>query len=1030
MLQNFGMKLNSARSAAFFAALFLFGLNIALAQETTFKTNGPDDYREGIHAFTNATIWKNYNTKLENATLLIKDGKVVEAGAGVSVPAGAIVHDMKGKFIYPSFIDVFSDYGMPAVAKAQGGEGPQMESNVKGAYGNNQAIHTDFHADKNFVVNDKAADELRKLGFGAVLTHRKDGIARGTGAVVTLNTDKENKVMVKADASAHLSFSKGSSTQDYPESLMGRIALIRQTYYDAQWYKSSKEKKEYNISLEEWNAEQALPQVFDAGDWQKILRADKIGDEFGVQYIVRGKGNEYQRIDELKAANVKLITTLNFPKAYDVEDPYKAMWVSLEEMKNWELAPTNCAALAKAGIDFAITTTDLENKGDFLSVLRKSVKYGLDSTTALKALTYTPASFVNVYDKVGSLESGKLANFFITSKPLFDDKCEINETWVQGKRYSYKEFEPKDIRGEYALSVFGRRPLAYKLKITGDVSSPKATVMVRDTIKVDAQLYYKGNDVTLTFEPEKKSELGMLQLVGLINHDTKKWNGNAVIGGINTTTWEATQTKGPEADTSKAKPDTTNYTANLGKVIYPFVAYGAEELPKQENVLIKNGNVWTNEAEGNLANTDVVIKAGKISAVGKELSCADCKVIDATNKHVTAGIIDEHNHIAISEGVNEGTEAASSEVRIGDVVTSEDINMYRQLSGGVVAAQLLHGSANPIGGQSALIKFRWGYAPEKLKIEGADGFIKFALGENVKQSNWGDHNRVRYPQTRMGVEQTYYNYFTKAKEYKARWNTYNGSAANSVRKGMPPATEMPRRDLQLDALVEIMDKKRFITCHSYVQSEINMLMHVADSFNFKVNTFTHILEGYKVADKMKAHGANASTFADWWAYKYEVIDAIPYNSALLTKMGINTAVNSDDAEMARRLNQEAAKAIKYGGLTEEQAWKLCTYNPAKMLHLDNRMGSIKAGKDADIVVWSDNPLSIYAKAEKTFVDGICFYDIEKDAQMHDWILKERARLVQKMLNEKKGGAPTQEPTKKDNRAYSCSEAEEFEHQHN
>jgi hypothetical protein len=308
-----------------------------------------------------------------------------------------------------------------------------------------------------------------------------------------------------------------------------------------------------------------------------------------------------------------------------------------------------------------------------------------------------------------------------------------------------------------------------------------------------------------------------------------------------------------------------------------------------------------------------------------------------------------------------------------------------------------------------------------MKIEGADGFIKFALGENVKQSNWGDRNRVRYPQTRMGVEQTYYNYFTKAREYEKQWK----SAITSI-KGKQTSVSLPRRDIELEALVEILNSKRFITCHSYVQSEINMLMHVADSFGFKVNTFTHILEGYKVADKMKAHGVHASTFADWWAYKYEVIDAIPQNAAILMRMGINTAINSDDAEMARRLNQEAAKSVKYAGMSEEEAWKMVTINPAKMLHLDNRTGSIKSGKDADVVVWSAHPLSVYAKAEKTFVDGILFFDIEKDAERREQIKAERARLIQKMLDNKKGGGATQEPTPKGNHTYSCGRAD---HEH-
>jgi imidazolonepropionase-like amidohydrolase len=296
-----------------------------------------------------------------------------------------------------------------------------------------------------------------------------------------------------------------------------------------------------------------------------------------------------------------------------------------------------------------------------------------------------------------------------------------------------------------------------------------------------------------------------------------------------------------------------------------------------------------------------------------------------------------------------------------------------------------------------------------MKFKEADGFIKFALGENVKQSNWGNETS-RYPQTRMGVEQVYYDAFIRAKEYENK------------RKKNPSLT---RKDLELDALVEILNKKRFISCHSYVQSEINMLMKVGDSLGFKVNTFTHILEGYKIADKMKAHGASASTFADWWAYKYEVIDAIPQNAAILNQMGIVTAVNSDDAEMGRRLNQEAAKMIKYGNLSEEVAWKMVTLNPAKMLHIDKYTGSLKIGKDADIVVWSDNPLSIYAKAEMTFVDGICYYSLEKDKELRMLIKKERERIIQKMILAKQKGEKTAKHVSAPDIDYHCDTVEEY-----
>ena len=387
------------------------------------------------------------------------------------------------------------------------------------------------------------------------------------------------------------------------------------------------------------------------------------------------------------------------------------------------------------------------------------------------------------------------------------------------------------------------------------------------------------------------------------------------------------------------------------------------------------------------------LKDGKILRIGKGIPVpAGVETLDATGKHVTAGLIDEHSHIAVSGRVNEGTHAVTSEVRIGDVVDCADVNIYRQLAGGITCSQLLHGSANPIGGQSALIKMKWGELPEDMKVKDAPGFIKFALGENVKQSNWGDAYRLRFPQTRMGVEQCIRDAFLEAKDYRQAWREHET-------KGSKSGHISPRKNLQLEALLEILDEKRFITCHSYVQSEILMLMRLAEELGFRINTFTHILEGYKIAQEVKHHGANGSTFSDWWAYKYEVIDAIPYNAALLQQEGVNVCINSDDAEMGRRLNQEAAKACKYGGVSEEEALKMVTLNPAKALHIDHRTGSVEVGKDADIVVWSGHPLSIYSKVEQTFVEGKLYYDALQDQQLRETIKKERNRLIQKMIHD-------------------------------
>ena len=458
---------------------------------------------------------------------------------------------------------------------------------------------------------------------------------------------------------------------------------------------------------------------------------------------------------------------------------------------------------------------------------------------------------------------------------------------------------------------------------------------------------------------------------------------------------------------------------DLSAVTFPNKAYGFAQKPEQRNLLIQNVTLWTNTDKGILQNQDVWIEKGKIAGYGEKLKVPQgAKVIDGTGKHLTNGIIDEHSHIGILQGVNEGTHSVSAEVRIGDVIDSEDINIYRQLSGGVTTSQLLHGSANPIGGQSQIIKLRWGVTPEEMKFEAAAPFIKFALGENVKQSNWGSDFNSRYPQTRMGVEQLMEDAFLSAKDYRNQWETWK-------KEGKSKHLIPPKRNLQMETLLEILDEKRYITCHSYVQSEITMLIRLAERTGFKVNTFTHILEGYKVADKLKAHGAFASTFSDWWAYKYEVMEATPYNAALLSKVGVITCINSDDAEMGRRLNQEAAKGVKYGGMTETEAWKMVTLNPAKALHIDKFVGSIENGKDADLVLWSDNPLSIYAKVLHTYIDGVCYFDSEKDKQMQQGIFAEKARIAQKMMtaNETKIDPAA---AKMDKKLYHCDTEGDYE----
>jgi imidazolonepropionase-like amidohydrolase len=1023
-----------------------------LQAQETFPVNGVADKRDGYYAFTNATIVKDAQTTLQNATLIIKEGKIVAVGTGIAIPKDAVVVDCKDKFIYPSFIDIYTDYGMPQ-AQRQGGGGPgagggqpnvaqlaamfglggaQAAPAQKGVMGWNPAIKAEVDAIRLFGADEARAKPMREAGFGTVLTHQKDGIVRGTGTVVTLSNEKDNLVILKEKASANLSFSKGTSSVSYPSSMMGIIALLRQTYYDAAWYKSNPEaaKKEgVNLSLKNFNDNQSLPQIFDAQDrgidlWN-LMRADRIGDEFGVQYIIKATGREYQRIKEVAATKAPLIVSLNFPQAQDVEDPNDARLVSLADMKAWELAPTNPAAIEKAGIPFCLTTADLRDPKTFLSAVRKAIEYGLTEKAAMEAITKNPATWLGVYDKVGSLDAGKLANFVITTAPVFSEKATILQNWVGGEKYAVKEDAWHSIAGTYNLVV---NTPAGSQAFTLDVkSNSSASLIGKDTLT--PRFSYDGKTVKIGYAPSMRARRGggmpnmanMQAMMGggappnlaalagggattLPANATKLsgfnnggiWNGTGVDSLGNMITWSATPITltTAKADSVKSKP-----IPKLGGTMYPFTAFGASDstMPKQETVLFKNATVWTSDKEGKLEGADVLVKNGKIAKVGKNLSDASARVIDATGKHLTAGIIDEHSHIA-SASTNEGGQSVTSEVRIKDNLDPDDINIYRQLSGGVTTSHILHGSANTIGGQTQLIKLRWGADDEGLMFKNWDPFIKFALGENVKRSSSSQGN-TRYPDTRMGVEQVLIDAFNRAKAYDTEWKD---AEANNKKKGATPVSV--RRDLELDALAEIINKKRFITCHSYVASEIVSTMRVAERFGFRINTFTHILEGYKVADKMKEHGVAASTFSDWWAYKNEVQDAIPYNAAIMHKVGLNVAINSDDAEMARRLNQEAAKSVKYGGISEEDALKMVTINPAKMLHVDDRVGSIKEGKDADLVLWSDNPLSIYAKSLYTMVDGTIYFDRAKDAEMRKQVKAERTRLIGKMVGEKRGGA--------------------------
>jgi len=982
----------------------------SLHAQETFPRNDVQDKRSRAYAFTNATIYSRYDTRLEDATLLIRDGVVEAVGQNIDIPDGYLTVDLEGKFIYPSFIDMYTTYGIDKPKSKPGGgwgDPAQIQSEKDGPYNANEAIKSEFNASEAFNHNEKQSEAWRKMGFGSVLSFRDDGLARGTSTLVTLGDDTENELVLIPKVAAHYSFDKGTSRQNYPSSSMGYIALLRQTFLDAEWYEKLDPKPFTDLSLEAWIASQDLPQIFEANNWLNVLRADKIGEEFGVQYIIKAGEDAYQQVDAIKETEAALIVPVDFPSAYDVDDPIDAYQVTLSNMKHWELAPTNPAQLENKGITFALTAHGLKKKTDFWGNVRKAIQHGLSQEMALKALTHNPAVLMQAEDLVGSLKNGMVANFVITSGNIFDDEARIYENWIQGKKYVITDLDAPNLAGNYVLSV---NNASYELEITGEPGKHKAKISLPEDKEAKVKLSVEEGIISMSFNPTPDDKSAReISLSGWI--DGQNMAGSGQLANGNWSSWTATFEAPTDEDLGSGSESTSSNRETLGAITYPLGAYGFKELPQPERILIQNATVWTMENAGVLENTDVLIDQGRIIQYGQNIRDNDAQVIDGTGKHLTPGIIDEHSHIAATSINDRATN--SSMVRISDVIDSRDQEIYRALSGGVTAIQILHGSANPIGGQSALIKLRWGSTPEEMKVREADGYIKFALGENVKQSRSSNSNR--YPQTRMGVEQVFVDAFQSALDYEKKWKAFeNGEAA-----------VQPRKDLAMETMLEIIRGERFISCHSYVQSEINMLMKVAERFGFRINTFTHILEGYKVADKMAEHGAGGSTFSDWWAYKWEVRYAIPYNSTIMAREGVVTAVNSDNASLMRRLNQEAAKAVKYGGLDEVEALKMATLNPAKLLHLDDRMGSIRVGKDADLVLWSDHPLSIYARAEKTLVDGAVYFDIEKDQQLKEEIREERARLIQKMREAKAKGGSTQPASASFRHHWTCEDLDVY-----
>ena len=998
------------------------------------------------HAIVGATVTTKPGTTIEGATILIRDGVIEAVGAGIEVPAGYRVWDAKERTILPAFIE--------AALAVDSAELARTYARLPGAHWSE--LVTPQLDGGQLTLPDATAEELRKLGFAIARVMPKDGIFRGTsdtrllvGAASTSTASSPRALELAAEevlfvgAKPRRSFDFSAMTpgttppgrpagmeeewSNYPSSLMGSIAVLRQGFLDGQWRDASLN------AFAQANGTGALPPIdataldalvdclhgtqrviFDANDELDSLRFASLAREFNLDATLLTSGLEFRSQADVLATNLPLIVALDFPTAPDLTSPTASEGVSLAELLTWRYAPTNPKRLLDGGAVIALTTNRLTDRASFRKKLAEALRHGLTKDEALAALTTTPAAMLGIDARAGTLEPGKIANFIISKGDPFVAESEYEGLWIAGAPTRFPDAQPsmkpglyRAANGTHQFEIDLAKKRFNAVLADGKISKAKKVQVDRErfsftcdgnffgdvaatgTIRVSGAGSGEGCDLTAETATGGRAVVALMRVGDLpVGDESKESKGPRAEAGVPPTDAPAEGAVTEVAADAGATPPKAAPKEDLSRLAKeilpsPLGAFGRTSEPLQGIIFINDATIWTLGAQGTLPLGDVLIVAGKIVDVGAALTPpTGAFVIEANGKHLSPGLIDCHSHTGISGGVNEGGQACTAEVWIGDVIDPNDINWYRQLSGGLVAVNQLHGSANPMGGRNSVVKIHWGTNAEHFRMQEAPAGIKFALGENVVRS------KRRYPSSRMGVVTFMEDQFLAAQEYRAAHARYEALDLETRTRTMPSRT-----DLELQTLVEVLEGTRLVHCHSYRQDEILAMIRTAERFGFTIGTLQHILEGYKVADAIAKHGAGASSFSDWWAYKEEVMDAIPWNGSMLQRAGVVVSFNSDSDELARHMNTEAAKAMRYGNLSAEEALKLVTLNPAKQLRIDAHTGSIEVGKDADLALWSGDPLSAFTRCEMTFVDGVRRFDATEDRAMWAEAVARRGELL-------------------------------------
>jgi len=938
-------------------------------------------------AITNVTIVVEPGVKVESGTILIADGRIVEAGADVTIPPDAERIDGTGMTAYAGLIDAESHLGIPdATRKPEDrvraedvNPDPRQAPLAETRSANRRGVRSEFRALELYAPNEKQLNAHRSAGFTTALVAPRDGVFSGTSDLMNLSDAPIRRAVVASDVAMHGSFATGEDGE-YPQTLLGVVAQFRQVLLDAAWHaKRLKYAERHPASASREPTDAALDAllpllaraerlIFEANSENEINRALNLAGEFNLDVAISGGKEAWKVAERLKTQRVPLIVRLDFDdepeygkkkegregkrrgpdakesrgegvegepetaeekgegeakgeeKKKDKEKIYEPLRLRKEQRRLWEEQVANIIRLNEAGVPFSLRTRDFKKVSEFWSNLRKVVERGLPEDAVIAALTTAPAEFLGLGDQLGSIRPGRLANVTLMDKPIADKKAKAKFVFIDGKKFEIDEDKGGDERPD---APEGRRARPGRPPVLGEHAC------------ADEQPPVEGEQQSSSFALHQEEQPPDEQAV----------------------------------EAPKESPDARKEKEEEDKGPDFAVEIEADRVPKTHtggSVMIQNATIIP-VSSPSLENASILIRDGKIEAIGSIPTVPEgVTLIDGTGKFVIPGLVDCHSHLGI-DGVNEAALAISAEVRIADLINPQSVGIYRAVAGGTTTHHVMHGSANPIGGQNAIVKTKYGRSAKDMLVD-APTTIKFALGENVTRANSSQGFGQRFPGTRMGVEAVIRTALEAAKAYQAEWDEFQ----NRLRGGadVPP----PRRDLRLETLARVLSGDMTVHAHCYRSDEILRLMNTAEEYGFRIGALQHVLEGYRIAPEIARHGCGASTFSNFWAYKIEAYGAIPHNAALMTQHGVNVSINSDSPNTIRFFGLEAAKAVKWGGLDENQALRLVTLNPAMQLQIDDRIGSLEVGKDGDLAVFNGHPLNTFAKNVLTLIEGEVYFE--------------------------------------------------------